>query len=284
MPFSASVPLASSATRGRRGPHHGLHERRAHVRELDEVLGRGRRRSRRSRAAGTACRARGRARRARAGGRRASASTWNRPAASAAPVEPPETSASARPSATACTACTIEASGVARTARAGSPAFAIETGASTTSSPGAGSISAAGPKTSTRTPLREAASAPPRATSRGAGVGAGGVERDRQRMLGRGHGRSVIRAGGHDRSGRLLAAADKDADPQESSPDSKGRARSQAAISDRQDGRDLPHGSHPSGRDRGRGRARARPHDRRRSRRWGTPGAGGAASGTAGTC
>ena len=38
--------------------------------------------------------------------------TWNRPAASAAPVEPPETSASARPSATACTACTIEAFGV----------------------------------------------------------------------------------------------------------------------------------------------------------------------------
>ena len=93
--------------------------------------------------------------------------TWNRPAASAAPVEPPETSASARPSATACTACTIEAFGVERTARAGSPAFAIETGASTTSSPGAGSISAAGPKTSTRIPPRDAASAPPRATSRG---------------------------------------------------------------------------------------------------------------------
>jgi glycerol-3-phosphate acyltransferase PlsX len=54
---------------------------------------------------------------------------WKRPAASAAPVEPPETSASARPSATACTACTIEASGVARTARAGSWALATETGA-----------------------------------------------------------------------------------------------------------------------------------------------------------
>jgi hypothetical protein len=42
-----------------------------------------------------------------------------RPAASAAPVEPPETSASARPSATARTAWTIEASGSPRTARTG---------------------------------------------------------------------------------------------------------------------------------------------------------------------
>ena len=37
-------------------------------------------------------------------------------AASAEPVEPPETSAWARPSATALAACTIEASGVERTA------------------------------------------------------------------------------------------------------------------------------------------------------------------------
>ena len=54
----------------------------------------------------------------------------NSEAASAVPVEPPETSASARPSATAATAATIEASGLARTARAGSSALAIETGAS----------------------------------------------------------------------------------------------------------------------------------------------------------
>jgi hypothetical protein len=93
--------------------------------------------------------------------------TWNSPAASAAPVEPPETSASARPSATARTAWTIEDSGVERTARAGSAAFAIETGASTTATPGAGSISAAGPNTSTRSPQHSAASAAPRATSTG---------------------------------------------------------------------------------------------------------------------
>ncbi len=43
-------------------------------------------------------------------------------------MEPPETSAWARPSATALAACTIEASGVERTAKAGSAALAIETG------------------------------------------------------------------------------------------------------------------------------------------------------------
>ncbi len=57
----------------------------------------------------------------------------NSPAASAEPVEPPETRACARPSATARAAWTIEASGVERTANAGSAALAIEIGASTTS-------------------------------------------------------------------------------------------------------------------------------------------------------
>ena len=90
-----------------------------------------------------------------------------RPAASTAPVEPPETSASARPDATARTAWTIEDSGVARTARAGSAALAIDTGASTISTPGAGSPSrAAGPNSRTSTP-RSAARAAPRATSPG---------------------------------------------------------------------------------------------------------------------
>ena len=50
-------------------------------------------------------------------------------------VEPPETSAWARPSATARAAWTIEASGVFRTAKAGSGDLAIEIGASTTSTP-----------------------------------------------------------------------------------------------------------------------------------------------------
>ena len=57
----------------------------------------------------------------------------NSPAASAEPVEPPETSAWARPSATALAAWTIEASGVERTAKAGSAALAIEIGASMSS-------------------------------------------------------------------------------------------------------------------------------------------------------
>src|SRR3954452_823122 len=90
----------------------------------------------------------------------------NRPAASAAPVEPPETSASARPAATALTAWTIDASGMVRAARTGSATLAIDTGASTTSTPSAGSTSPIGPNSSTRTPSRAAAAAP-RATSPG---------------------------------------------------------------------------------------------------------------------
>jgi hypothetical protein len=88
-------------------------------------------------------------------------------AASAVPVEPPETSASARPAATASTACTIDACGLPRTARAGSAALAIESGASTISTPSAaGPSSAAGPNSSTRVPAA-AARAAPRATSAG---------------------------------------------------------------------------------------------------------------------
>src|SRR3954447_13461147 len=90
----------------------------------------------------------------------------NRPAGSAAPVEPPETSASARPAATALTAWTIDASGMVRAARTGSATLAIDTGASTTSTTSAGSTSPIGPNSSTRTPSRAAAAAP-RATSPG---------------------------------------------------------------------------------------------------------------------
>src|SRR5579859_3944661 len=91
----------------------------------------------------------------------------NSAAARAEPVEPPDTSAWARPSATARAACTIDASGVERTAKAGSTALAIETGASITSTPaGIAPISAAGPNSSTPTP-RCAASAAPAATSAG---------------------------------------------------------------------------------------------------------------------
>src|SRR3954447_14405101 len=90
----------------------------------------------------------------------------NSDAASAAPVEPPLTSASASPSATARTARTIEESGLPRTARAGSGSLAIETGASTTSTPGTSPSSAAGPYRITRIPPA-AARAAPRATSTG---------------------------------------------------------------------------------------------------------------------
>src|SRR4051812_45377137 len=91
----------------------------------------------------------------------------NSDAASAAPVEPPETSASASPAATAATARTIEESGLPRTARAGSGALAIDSGASATDTPsGTAPISAAGPNKITRRPPA-AARAAPRATSAG---------------------------------------------------------------------------------------------------------------------
>jgi hypothetical protein len=90
-----------------------------------------------------------------------------RPAASAVPVEPPATSASARPSATARAACTIEASGVERRRGAGSAALAMETGAST--------ISTASPAYSKRGP-------DPRRRTRRSGPGSG--ERAGCRLLG----------------------------------------------------------------------------------------------------
>ena len=90
-----------------------------------------------------------------------------RAAASAGPVEPPLTNASASPAATARVARTIEASGFARLARTGSGALAMETGASTTSIPSATSPNcSAGPKSTTRIPCC-AASAAPAATSAG---------------------------------------------------------------------------------------------------------------------
>src|SRR5437899_2473242 len=86
---------------------------------------------------------------------------WNRPAASAAPVEPEVTKPPARPSFTARAAWTIDASGFARTPRAGSSSLPMATGASTTlSNPWS---SAAGPKIVTGTPERR----PPSATLRG---------------------------------------------------------------------------------------------------------------------
>src|SRR6478672_2595730 len=91
----------------------------------------------------------------------------NRPAARAAPVPPAQTSACARPAATARAAWTIDAVGFARTARTGSALLAIDSGASTISTPsGAGPSSAAGPNRITRDP-RAAASAAPAATSAG---------------------------------------------------------------------------------------------------------------------
>ena len=91
----------------------------------------------------------------------------NSPAASAAPVPPAHTSAWARPAATALAAWTIDASGVDRAARTGSALFAIDTGASMTSTSGGISPSSpAGPNSSTLAPA-SAASAAPAATSAG---------------------------------------------------------------------------------------------------------------------
>src|SRR5271170_2564634 len=93
--------------------------------------------------------------------------TLNDPAASAAPVPPAHTSACALPSATARAACTIEASRVVRAAPTGSGLLAIDTGASTTSTPaGTSPSSCAGPNRITRTPPL-AAIAAPAATSDG---------------------------------------------------------------------------------------------------------------------
>ena len=133
----------------------------------------------------------------------------NRPAASAEPVEPPETSAWARPSATALAAWTIDASGVERTANAGSAALAIETGASITSTPaGTAPISAAGPNRSTPMPCA--------AARRGARGDLAGTEIGPARIHGdRDHG-AAVRAGlvgaRCDHFAALVAAADR-ADP-----------------------------------------------------------------------
>ena len=90
-------------------------------------------------------------------------------AASAAPVGPVVTSASARPSPRACAARTIEAVDFERAAWAGSSKFVMSSGASTTStrgadSPSAARISAAGPNSRQRVP-REAASVAAAVTS-----------------------------------------------------------------------------------------------------------------------
>ena len=134
VPLVGSSPLDSSADARALDAEHGARERGAHEGELHEVLGPGldvgADVEQQDRRAGD----RHRQRERRAVDARARL-MLNRPAASAAPVEPPDTSASARPSATARAACTIEASGVERTARAGSGALAIETGASTTVTP-----------------------------------------------------------------------------------------------------------------------------------------------------
>src|ERR1700728_3654472 len=91
----------------------------------------------------------------------------NRPAASAEPVDPPDTSACALPSATALAACTIEAVGVDLTAYAGLVDLAIDTAATTSSTPSATvAIREASANSSTRTP-RAAASDAPCATSSG---------------------------------------------------------------------------------------------------------------------
>ena len=101
-----------------------------------------------------------------------------RPAASAAPVAPAETSASASPLATAFAARTIEDSGCARAAAAGLASLAIDSGASMTSMPGpALPISAAGPNSSTRTPWRDG-EVGALGDLRGTEVGAVGVDRD----------------------------------------------------------------------------------------------------------
>ena len=114
--------------------------------------------------------------------------------ASAAPVEPPDTSASASPAATAATACTIEDSGVRRTARAGSGSLAIETGASTTETPSAtGPICGRGTEQDHADAARGSASSPASDFS-GALVGPVDVYRDSDWISDRDRGRGRARA------------------------------------------------------------------------------------------
>ncbi len=164
VPLVASVPLASSATRGDETPATASMNAAPMCANWTSISGRtstfAPASSSRNGLPGT-------------GIMIASAGRWtprtrlkpNSAAARAAPVEPPLTSASASPSVTAATARTIDASGVRRTARAGSASLAIDTGASTTETcAGTGPISAAGPNRITRT---FSACAAPRATSAG---------------------------------------------------------------------------------------------------------------------
>ena len=94
----------------------------------------------------------------------------NRPAASAGPVEPPETSASASPVGDRARGADDRGVGVSSARRAtGSAALAIDTGASTTSTPAGDRrrSRAAGPNSSDADALAAAASAAPAATSAG---------------------------------------------------------------------------------------------------------------------
>ena len=172
----------------RRDPEHGLHEGGAHVGELDEVLRAGPRRWRRSRAAGTGGRARARGRRAPAGGRRARASGGTARRRARRRSSRRRRARRRRPPATACTAWTIEASGVARTARAGIGGLRDRDGrVDDLDRRGAGRDLAPQARTRARGRRRQAAaSAAPRATSAGPGVGPVGVQRDRQRLSGHG--------------------------------------------------------------------------------------------------
>ena len=145
VPRVSSSPLDSSPDARALDAVHDARERRAHERELDEVLGAhlrvGAHVEQRHRLAGH--RERERERRARdAGSRR----MWKSPAASAVPVEPAATSASASPAATARAARTIEESGSWRVAATASAAFAIDTGESTISTPGGRAELVGGPE------------------------------------------------------------------------------------------------------------------------------------------
>ena len=168
MPFSGSSPLASSATRGRVDAHHGLHERRAHVGELDEVLGpdgdvraaveqqerlAGHGHEHGERRPVDAARALDVE---QAGGERGAGGAAGDERVGAAVGDGRARPGRSRPSAST------------RTARAGSAALAIETGASTTSTPGRGLDLRRGAEDAAPARRRAtAASAAPRATSRG---------------------------------------------------------------------------------------------------------------------
>ena len=152
LPRPASSPFDSRPTRGRRRRAPPA-QRRAHERELDQVLAVAPRRSRRRRAASPGARGRAAGSRAPGGRCRGARLMLNVPRPAPRRSPPAHTSACALPSATALAACTIEASGVAARRAPGRRSWRSTPARRRPRTPAAGAPSSpAGPNRTTRAP------------------------------------------------------------------------------------------------------------------------------------